>query len=185
MDVHTHPGTGIENHLPQLCIDFHGFLGVVFARAPGVYLKGLIAAGINLRHIPNDRVAQLLKALVLHIDHGADTGNAEHMLQTLHRLVKIKFSLGIHINTPLLLVNQKAALASFQGIFYLMYQRILKKIPVTSLNAYFRIFYQKSCKHIFPLRMPRHAFSPESGGLPPDLYSLISHILTQHRNFII
>lgn len=67
-------------------------------------LEGLIAIfPIPILQVGDHILPQLLEALILQNHHRTDSHNAEHTAQSVHCLVKIKVSLGLDIDTALLL----------------------------------------------------------------------------------
>ena len=170
MHIHPHLRISLQKRLSQICVDLHGLLGIVLPGTPGMHLEGFIPIRMDVSYVLHHGLTELFKALILGIYHRTDTGNAKHMLQTSHGLVKIKFSLRLHIYPTLGLVNEKSSLTFFQGKFDLMNQRILKQVSVFSLDSDLGVLYQKCCKHSFPL----FRLSPSTTG-----------VFAQHRNFII
>ena len=124
--IHLHFRICFQNRFPHIHINGHGILGIILAGTSGCHLKGFVSIRIHICNVLNHGVTKLVEALILHIDHRADAGNTEYLLQMCYHFIKIKFRLRIHINTSLGLVNQKLALTFLQGIFYLMHQSILK-----------------------------------------------------------
>ena len=72
MNVHRHLGIRVQKDLAKIRIDLHGLLGVILPRAARIHLKGLVLVGIHLVDIVHDALRQLLKALILGVNHGTD-----------------------------------------------------------------------------------------------------------------
>ena len=135
--------------------------------AAAVYFLGAVLYALTEGRAPQDVIARaggaelvVQKFLgagqdgVLVLPAGAGQGqthDAEHVLQGIYHLVKIIGFTGLGVNTPGLLCYCKAALQPLQPVVDLLYQGVLKKIAVLSLDADLCIFNKKgSVIHISP-----------------------------------
>ena len=141
MHIHLHLRKRIQQHASHFPIDRHGIQRIIFSCSSCIHFKGQMLVLINLIHILHQSTAQLIKPFILHLHHGTDIRNAEHLLQMFHRLIIIiLLRQHIHINPSPGTMNRKLPLAPLQRIPNLPHKSILKNPPVLPFHTDFRIF---------------------------------------------
>ena len=148
MYINRHLRKCIQNGSSQFHIDLHGIERIILPGTSGRNLKALMPIRINRANIVHDCFLQLLEPFILHVNHRADAGYPKNLLQMYYGFFIIEIRNRIHIDASIRPANGKFPFTSLQSVFNLLYQCILKQIPVLSFHTDLGIFYQKSCKHI-------------------------------------
>ena len=136
-----------QNFFSDCRINLHGSHRIILAGTSGIHFKRKILVRIYPVHIGNHFLCKLVKALILQKHNRADSDNSEHSLQCFHSLVKVILSLCVHIDTSVLLADMKVSFYVFKLILNIVYQCILKKVPVLSFDCNLCIFNQKRLIH--------------------------------------
>ncbi len=99
--VHFHLRVGIQNNSAKFCINLLGVHRKIFPCSSGIYFKSLIFIRIHIIHIFEDVLRKLVKPLVLHSHHRADTHDSKNSGHGKYRILIIIIAQGVHINSPL------------------------------------------------------------------------------------
>ena len=133
--VNLHLREGLQQHLAQVRIDGLRGSRISLVDAAAHHLKGEIPVRIGVPYILHHLLLQFLEALILHAAEGADSHQAEYLLQVLDHLVEVKFFLRDGIDPSRLLGDGKLSVQRLQNPVDVGYQLILKNIAVFALDA--------------------------------------------------
>ena len=140
MHIHGQLRKCIQDHSAELHIQLHGIQWIILSGSSCLYLKREVLVRIYVIHILYYRFSQLLKALILHMDHGTDAGNTKYCLQIIYGFIIIKIRGRFHIDSSRCTGYRKLSLASLQCISDLLYQGFFKQIAVFSFYADLSVF---------------------------------------------